>query len=864
MEAFLEGLSPESRLLRFFSGGINVERTARWAAHPKEDDGYALVATTGVDERIVAHAGYDRERPGENRAEAALAVADTFQGRGLGTLLLGQLAEIADGRGIEVFTAHVLPQNHRMLEVLRDAGFPLTRRTVPGEIEIEFPTALTAEGRSRFERRGQLAAAAAVRRVLEPRAVAVIGASRQRGTPGGEVFHNLITGGFAGPVYPVNARASVVQSVTAYRSVAEVPGAVDIAVIAVPAAHVIGVAEECAAAGVRAMVVLSGGFAETTDGGRRRQEDLLAVCRRSGMRLVGPNCLGVLNTDPAVRLDAQFGPTQAVPGRVGFLSQSGALGLAIIDQANVLGLGLSSFVSVGNKADLSSNDLLQYWESDPRTDVVLLYLESFGNPRKFSRIARRLTRNTPVVAVKSGRSSAGARAAASHTGALLAASDRTVDALFHQAGVIRTDTLSELFDVAKLLVNQPVPAGFRVGIVTNAGGPGILCADACAAEGLDVIDLSEATRQALRDVLPSEAAVGNPVDTLAAVTPDRYEQAVRTVGASGEADAVIAIYIPPLAGDPMRFAAALRHAAEKLPDGVPVVSVFMSSATAEPIDDATRIPAYAFPEDAVRALAHAARLGRWRRTPDEAAAEPPALRHDEASALLAEATGASADGRWLSPDDVARLCDCYGIPLISGRTGATIDDAVAAADTVGPPVALKAIAGGLVHKSDIGAVRLGLRTPQEVTHAAHDIRRAVTAAGYSLDGYLVQPMLDAGAELLVGVTADPTFGPVVVCGAGGTTVELLNDVAVRVTPLTHRDAHDMLRELATFPLLDGYRGAPRRDVAAVEDLLLRISAMAEHQPAVAELDCNPVVVNERGATVLDARVLAHGSGGRRV
>lgn len=358
--------------------------------------------------------------------------------------------------------------------------------------------------------------------------------------------------------------------------------------------------------------------------------------------------------------------------------------------------------------------------------------------------------------------------------------------------------------------------------------------------------------------------MGNPVDTLAAVAPDRYEQAVCTVGASGEADAVIAIYIPPLAGDPMRFVAALRQAAEKLPDGVPVVSVFMSSATAEPIDEATRIPTYAFPEDAVRALAHAARLGRWRRTPDEAAAEPPALRHDEASALLAEATGASPDGRWLSPEEVARLCDCYGIPLIGGRTGATIDDAVAAADTVGGPVALKAIAGGLVHKSDIGAVRLGLRTPQEVTHAAHDIRRVVTAAGYSLDGYLVQPMLDAGVELLVGVTADPTFGPVVVCGAGGTTVELLNDVAVRVTPLAHRDAHDMLRELATFPLLDGYRGAPRRDVAAVEDLLLRISAMAEHQPAVAELDCNPVVVNERGATVLDARVLAHGSGGRRV
>ncbi|HEX6256033.1 MAG TPA: GNAT family N-acetyltransferase [Euzebyales bacterium] len=864
LKAFLDGLSIESRLLRFFSGGIDIERTARWAVEPEQHDGYALVATTGADERIIAHASYDRDRPGADRAEAALAVADTFQGRGLGTLLLGQLAEIADGRGVDVFTAHVLPQNHRMLEVLRDAGFPLTRRTVPGEIEIEFPTALDSEGRSRFEHRERLAAAAAVRRVLEPTAVAVIGASRQRGTPGGEVFHNLITGGFAGPVYPVNTRASVVQSVAAYRSIEDVPSTVDLAVIAVPAAHVVGVAEQCAAAGVGALVVLSGGFAETNDVGRQRQHDLLAVCRRSGMRLVGPNCLGVINTDPAVRLDGQFGPTRAAPGRVGFLSQSGALGLAIIDQANVLGLGLSSFVSVGNKADLSGNDLLQYWESDPRTDVVLLYLESFGNPRKFSRIARRLMRTTPVVAVKSGRSSAGARAASSHTGALLAASDRTVDALFRQAGVIRTDTLSELFDVAKLLVSQPVPAGRRVGIVTNAGGPGILCADTCAAEGLDVVDLREATQQALRDALPAGASVGNPVDTIAAVTPDIYERAVRTVGASGDVDALIAIYIPPLAGDPMRFVAALRRAADELPKGVPLLSVFMSSVTTAPIDGVTRIPVYAFPEDAVRALANAARLGRWRCIPDEAAGEPPGLRHDEASALLAAATGESPDGRWLSPDEVARLLGCYGIPLIGGRTVTTIADAVAAAHAVGGSVALKAVAGGLVHKSDIGAVRLGLRTSQDVADAAHDIRRAVTGARYTLDGYLVQPMVDAGVELLVGVTAEPTFGPVVVCGAGGTTVELLNDVAVRITPLTRREAHDMLRELATFPLLDGYRGAPRRNVAAVEDLLLRISAIADHQPTVAEFDCNPVVVNEQGATVLDARVLARGSRGLRV
>jgi acetyl coenzyme A synthetase (ADP forming)-like protein len=682
LEAFLAALSPESRLLRYFSGAVDVHRAAYWAAHPgMEAGGYAVVAYTGTDDHIIAHGCFEREDARDDRAEVALAIADAYQGRGLGTLIVGHLAAVADRMGVAEFTAHVLPENHRMLRVLRDLGFPLTRHAVPGDIEIAFPTALTPEGRARFERREQTAAAAALRYVLAPRSVAVIGASRRRGTPGGEVFHNLVTSGFAGPVYPVNPDADVVQSVAAYRSIDEVPGAVELAVIAVPADAVMATAQECAAAGVRALVVLSAGFAETGAAGVARQRELLSICRRVGMRLVGPNSLGVLNTDPAVRLNAQFGPSFPTAGRVGFLSQSGALGLAIIDHANALGLGLSTFVSVGNKADLSSNDMLHYWEDDADTDVILLYLESFGNPRRFARIARRVGGTKPIVAVKSGRTSAGARAATSHTGALLRTSDRTVDALFHQAGVIRTDTLSELFDVASLLANQPLPAGHRVGIVTNAGGPGVLCADACMAEGLQVVELSERTRQALRGVLPVAAAVGNPVDTLAAVSGDQLRRAVTLVGASGDVDAVIAIYIPPLAGDG-RVLEALRDATAELAGRVPVLSVVMSSVTSRAAagpDGAIPRPTYAFPEDAVRALARAADHAAWRRGVPQAPPELPDVRNDEASAVIAGAIAGAADGRWLTAEEITRLFECYGIPLLATRTTTTIDETVAAA-----------------------------------------------------------------------------------------------------------------------------------------------------------------------------------------
>jgi acetyl coenzyme A synthetase (ADP forming)-like protein len=843
----MAGLSPESRALRFFSAAADLEWVAERMAEVDHRDRFGLLATLG--DRPVAHAVY--LRTGEDRAEVALAVADELQGHGLGTLLVGQLAEVAHHVGIGTFEAQVLTQNRKMIEVFKESGFPVSMRAEPGAIVVEFPTSLTPAAVERFERREQTAAVAAVRSFLSPRSVAVIGASRRRGGIAGEVFHNLLAAGFEGPVYPVNPGAEVVQSVVAFPSVEDVPGPVDLAVIVVPGPAVLDVAEACGRKGVRALVVISAGFGETGDEGRERQRELVAACRRHGMRLIGPNCMGILNTNPGVRLNATFAPSFPPAGRVGFLSQSGALGLAVIDRAAALGLGLSSFVSVGNKADISGNDLLSYWEEDPDTDLILLYLESFGNPRKFARITRRVGRAKPIVAVKSGRSQAGARATSSHTGALIAASDVTVDALFHQAGVIRTDTLAEMFDVATLLANQPVPAGRRVGIVTNAGGPGILCADACEAEGLEVPPLPEDERRALAAFLPADASVTNPVDMIASASPEDYRRTIEIVAGAG-VDALVAIFIPPLVTKPEEAAASIADAASAIGGRMPVLSVFMSAAGVPAALGRAGVPTFAFPEEAARALARAVRHGEWRARAEGAVPELDGVREHDAGAILA---GALADGpRWLDPDEVAGLLGCYGISLVEQRRVATAEAAGRAAAELGGPVALKAIAPGLIHKTEAGAVRVGLTGEDDVRSSALDMAGRVASLGHSATGFLVQRMAPPGVELLVGVVHDPVFGPVLACGAGGTAVELLHDVAVRITPLTDADASEMLRSLATFPLLEGYRGAPAADVAAVEDVLLRVSALVETHAEVAEMDLNPVIAGPAGVAVVDARI----------
>jgi len=850
VRAFLGGVSEDAIWFRFFSMA-NLEWAADWVVDVDYRDRFGLVVVTGATSEIIAHATYIRLDP--DRAEVAFLVSDAWQGHGIATILLAHLAERAAADGITTFMAEVLPGNHRMITVFRESGFAVEVRRTSDTVEVQFPTSLSPATIARFQDRDRIASVSAVEGVLSPRSVVVVGASRRRGTVGGELLHNIISAGYGGTLYAVNPHGGSIQGIDAHRTVGDLPGPVDLAVIVVPAEAVVQAARDCVAAGARALVVISAGFAEIANGGAERQRALLEVCRASGARLVGPNCLGVLNTAPDVRLNATFVPHQATPGSIAFLSQSGGLGIAIIEVAARLGVGLSSFVSVGNKADLSSNDFLQYWEQDPSTSVALLYLESFGNPRKFARVARRFGQTKPVVAVKSGRSAAGLRGTASHTGALLAASDVTVDALFHQTGVIRTDTLAEMFDVAAFLAKQPVPNGDRVAVVTNAGGPGIVCADACQAAGVQVPQPSARLAAELAAHLPGAASVANPIDMIATASADDYRRVLASLAASGEYDAILAIFVPPLVTDAHDVAGAIREAASAAA-GCAMAAVFMTAegAPSELSDDGHSVPGYQFPEEAARAVAHAARYGAWRARP----AGRPIVSEPETVAQGAAIINAqlNAGAGWMSPEAVDALLGLHGAPRAPSRVVRTVSGAAAAARELGGPVALKAVAPGLIHKRDAGAVVTGLRTPAEVRRAAKAMHQSVGAAGYTVEGFLVQQMILEGVELLLGMVHDASFGPVLACGAGGTNTELLKDVAVRITPVTDRDADEMIRGLKLYPLLTGYRGSAPCDIGAVQDILMRIGAMVDAHPEIAELDCNPVIAHPGGAVVVDARI----------
>ena len=844
LRAFLASLSVESRWFRFFSGSVNLEQAALSAASPS--DGLSLLALRGSEGIVVGHGMYIAGPPG--KAEVAFAVADACQGHGIATVLLAHLAQSASSEGIGTFTATVLASNRRMLQVFHDSGFLRFTRHVGDEVEIELPTSLSHDARERFEERQHAADVAAVAHVLRPASVAVIGASRRPGTVGGEVVRNLLDAGFSGPLHFVNTRGGEVFGRPTVTSVADIEGDVELAIIAVPADAVVESARACAAAGVRSLVVLTAGFAEIGREGRERQSELLAVCRATGMRMVGPNCLGVANLNPETALNATFAPGTPAAGSVAFASQSGALAIAAIDEAAARGIGFSSFVSMGNKADLSGSDFLEYWEQDPDTSVLLVYLESFGNPRRFGRIARRITSTKPIVAVKSGRTAAGHLAASSHTGALMAASDVTVDALFAHAGVLRAETVGEMFDVAGLLARQPLPRGGRVAILTNAGGPGIICADACDAAGLQIEPLSAATQVKLADGLPAVASTANPVDMIASATAEQYERSLRILLEDDAVDAVVTIFVRPLEARAAEVARGIAAAA----DGAdrPVLAVWLGADTPTATDTGA-VPRFTTPEEAVRALAHAVRHARHRSAPADPPFEP--VDADTATAATIVAEGLGQGGGWLAPGEVERLLRCWGIAVVANRLVGSAHAAGHAAAELGGPVALKAVATGLVHKSDAGGVQLGLEGSTAVTRAARQMAHALQEAGTPVEGFHVQLMAPAGVELIVGAVGDPAFGPLVACGAGGVAVELLGDVQVRLAPLAESEADAMLRGLKTFPLLDGYRGRPCADIVALRDLVLRVAALAA-TPPVAELDLNPVIATPEGALVVDARV----------
>jgi acetyl coenzyme A synthetase (ADP forming)-like protein len=689
--------------------------------------------------------------------------------------------------------------------------------------------------------------------ILRPRSIAVIGASRRKNTIGWQILDNLLRFGFEGPLYPVNPKSDVVHSIRAYPSVTAIPDPVDLAIVVVPKHLVLGVAEECGQKGIRGLVVITAGFAEVGGEGVERERKLLETVRRYGMRMVGPNCMGVLNSNPAFSMNATFAPTMPPYGPVGFISQSGAMGLSILDYAEELGIGIHQFVSVGNKADVSGNDLLLYWADDPDIRVILMYLESFGNPRRFYQIARRLTRTKPIFVVKAGRTAAGARAASSHTAAL-AGTDLAADALMEQCGVMRAQTVEELFDYAMAFPRLPLPKGNRVAIISNAGGPAIILADACESLGLQVAELTPRTQAAIKERVPDEAAVRNPVDLIASATADTYGDVLTLVLQDPNVDAVIVSVVPPpLGGQAKDVAEAIVQVAASRRD-IPVMAVLMGR---QGIPAGMRellhagMPGYIFPESAARALAAMNRYRMWLERPEGTEQKFPA----DAGRVAEILRRAARERREkLSETESLEVLDAYGIPTVPWRRAETADEAVAAARDIGHPVVLKVISGAIVHKSDVGGVVMGLGSEKEVREGyARMLQRVKERAGVVPEAVLVQRMVPDGRETIVGSTRDPRAGPLIMFGLGGLSVEVMKDVVFRVHPLTDTDARAMVRGIRGYRLLEGVRGEPAVDLVALEEILQRVSQLVGEHEAIAEMDINPLVAFPDRVLALDAR-----------
>ncbi|MER6185892.1 GNAT family N-acetyltransferase [Streptomyces sp. NPDC001652] len=848
VQGLYEEMSPENLRLRFFAASRRSAALAAERACAPRHPGYlALLAET--EGRLIGLAEYDTGGAGET-AEISIAVADGLHHRGVGTLLVEHLVSAARAEGVSAFVADALSENHEVLRLFADLGLR-TARTFEGP-EVRCTIALDTSDTylTAVEERGRAADVASMEPLLRPKSVAVVGAGRRPGSVGRAILHQLHAGGYTGRLFAVNPAAHAILGVPSHPSVSALPVTPDLAVLAVPAAMIPRAAEECGKAGVRALLVVTAGL----DADQARA--LLAACRAHGMRLVGPNCLGISNTAPESRLDATFAAAHPRPGTAGVAVQSGGVGIALLDGLSRLGIGVSSFASLGDKYDVSGNDMLQWWESDGRTDLALLHLESFGSPRAFSRTARRVTRRMPVLTVDAGRTEAGRRAAASHTAAA-ATRTMTRGALFTQAGITAARSIGELLETAALMHSEPLPAGPRVAIVTNAGGAGVLAADACAEAGLQLPAPTPELIDDLLSVLPDGAAAGNPVDATAAVTEEQLTDCLERIMRYGGVDAVLVALVPTAVaaatGD--NLVRALTRApgrrtkpiaAVRLEQGLPVELM--------PAAEGSTVPSYAEPQAAARALAHAAHRAAWLARPAGTVPELDSVEQDRAHAAVEAYLDTHPDGGWLTPRECAELLDCYGIPQVAWAWADTEDAAALAAERLRGTdgrVVMKGHWQGLVHKSAEHAVHLDLRGDSQVRAAFRDLE---TRFAGLLEGVVIQPLAGRGTELFAGVVQDQVFGPLVLFGLGGTATEVLADHAARLAPLTDHDVHDLITAPRCAPLLFGAHGTGPVDLEGLEQLLLRLSRMASDLPQLAEADFNPVLATPGGVTVLDARV----------
>ncbi|WP_367325316.1 GNAT family N-acetyltransferase [Streptomyces sp. HUAS ZL42] len=842
-----EEMSPENLRLRFFTtSGRSAELAADRACAAPHPGYHALLAERAG--QVIGLAEYDTGGNG-TEAEISIAVGDGLHHRGVGTLLVEHLVSAARADGVTAFTADALSENREVLTLFADLGLRTTRRFEGPEVRCTIALDEDDGYLSAVEERGRAADVASLRPLLRPDTVAVAGAGRTPGSVGRAILHHLKEGGFTRRLFAVNPAASSILGVPSYASVSALPKTPDLVVVAVPATAVPATAEECGKAGVRALLVVTAGL----DG--QQAQALLAACRTHGMRLVGPNCLGISNTDPALNLDATFAAGHPRPGTAGVAVQSGGVGIALLDGMSRLGIGVSSFVSLGDKFDVSGNDMLQWWESDGRTDIALLHLESFGSPRAFSRTARRVTRRMPVLTVDAGRTDAGRRAAASHTAAA-ATRTMTRSALFTQAGITATRSVGELLEAAALLHSQPLPAGSRVAILTNAGGAGVLAADACAEAGLTLPVPTPELVDDLLAQLPDGAAVGNPVDATAAVSEEQLGACVDRIMRHSDVDAVLVALVPTAVaaatGD--NLVRSLTRGSAQRPK--PVVAVRLEQALPVELLTATggAVPSYAEPQAAARALAHAARRAAWLARPAGTVPALDGVDTDRAHSVVETYLEKHPDGGWLDPKVCAELLDCYGIPQLPWAWADTEDRAVLAAERLRGAdgrVVMKGHWPGLLHKSVQHAVHLDLRGDAQVRAAFRDLE---TRFAGLLTGVVVQPLAQRGTELFAGVVQDEVFGPLVLFGLGGTATEVLADHAARLAPLTDHDVHDLITAPRCAPLLFGAQGGGPVDLEGLEQLLLRLSRMASDLPQLAEADFNPVLATPGGVTVLDARV----------
>ncbi len=861
--SFFYRLSSRSIYLRFHHVLTNLSKEeAHQYTAVDYDNSFAVVAVAGEgpEEKIIGVGRYWR-LPSPDKAEIAFVVEDPHQRNGIGTHLLEMLSVAAKEHGIDIFEAEVLPENTDMIDVLQDSGFQLISKLQESQgwrgIYSIAPTPMVYQ---KSAEREKIASIASIGRFMMPKSIAVLGASNKPGI-GNAFVKNLIHNGYKGIIYPVNPKLEVVSSIKAYPSILDIPGNVDMAVIVVAAEKVQPLVEDCGRKGVKGLVVITAGFSEMGGEGVEREKKLVNTARAYGMRVIGPNCLGILNTNPDISMNATFAPIFPPAGKVAFGTQSGALGGAILYYCTKIGMGLSNFVSIGNRADVSGNELLQYWTAAKDTDIILLYLESFGDPRKFARIAREATLKKPVLVVKSGRSSAGARAAASHTGAMMS-DDIASDALFRQTGMIRCDTLEELFDTATLLANQPLPKGNKVAILTNGGGAGIMAADALSAKGFQLPVLTEKTRNELKSFLPPKASYLNPIDTTAEVSPDQYKRALSLL-LNEDIDAVVTIYIPPILELLDFMSTAIRQVAPEFRKrGIPMLASFLGVKQEKLTVGSEQegfIPTYTFPESTAFALTKAYEYYQHLQKPAGKIPKFDNINKAAAEAIVKRAIDKTRSyPLWLNSDQIADVFSAYGIKFASSRIAASPEDAVKVAESIGYPVAVKLFSPTITHKTDVGGVILNLKSAAEV-------RKAFNQIGDSLDkisrksemkGVTVQKMLSGGVELIVGITQDKNFGPLIMFGLGGIYAELFKDVNFRIHPLTDVDAKEMISSFKAHKILDGWRGAPPSDIPATEELLLRISAMIEDIPEIQEMDLNPIMAMEmgQGCYVADARI----------